>query len=64
MKFISISKDNVTSIWYPFLTDVYDNEENYTFLKKVFDSDNENFYKFDVKLFEIDYDKFYKDFGN
>jgi len=59
LKFISVSKDNVTTVWYPFLNDVYENEENYIFLKKVFDSDDIKFKKFNVKLFEIDYKIFY-----
>ena len=41
-----------------FLFDVYDNEEKYPYLEKVFDSEESGYKKFKVKVFEIDYDKF------
>ena len=44
---------------FPFLNDVFFNEEKYVFLKKIFDS-KENGYKYHVKIFEIDYNRFYE----
>ena len=37
--------------------DIYDNEEDYAYLEKIFDS-NENNSKFKVKIFKIDFIKF------
>jgi hypothetical protein len=37
---------------------LYDNEEKYPYLEKVFDSEESGYKKFKVKVFEIDYDKF------
>ena len=39
--------------WYPYLKDVYDNENNFPELKKIFDSQNNGFENFHVKIFEI-----------
>lgn len=41
-----------------FLDDIFKNEEEYTFLKKVFDFNDKGFKKYKVKVFEIDYEKF------
>lgn len=41
----------------PELIQVYSNEENYSYLEKVFDTDNNNFKKINVKIFKINYDK-------
>ena len=46
--------------FYPFLNDLYLNEENYPYLTKVFDSDEFGFKKLKLKVFEIDYEKFPK----
>ena len=46
--------------FYPFLSDLYSNEENYPYLTKVFDSDEFGFKKLKLKVFEIDYEKFPK----
>ena len=39
-----------------FLFDVYDNEEKYPYLEKVFDSEESGYKKFKVKLFKINYE--------
>jgi hypothetical protein len=41
----------------PFLIDVFNNEEKYPYLVKVFDSKDHR-YKHHVKIFKIDYEKF------
>ena len=41
----------------PFFHDVFDHEENYPYLSKVFDS-SEYGYRYHVKIFKIDYSKF------
>lgn len=56
LKYIAIIQNDVTP-WHDYLVDVYKNEENYPYLKKIFDSDQVEFQKFKVKLFEIDYEK-------
>ena len=60
VRYISISKSGMegTKFWYPYLLDLYGNEQKYSFFKKVFDSSEEGYQKFHVKVFEIDYDKF------
>jgi len=58
LKYIAINQDGVTEIWYPFLSDVYYNEQQYSYLKKIIDTNELGFIKFKVKVFEIDYDKF------
>ena len=54
-----ISNENET-FYYPFVDSIYDNETNYPFLVKIFDSDNLGYTKLKIKIFEIDYDKFYE----
>ena len=44
--------------FYPFLNDLYLNEENYPYMVKVFDSSEVAYKKLKVKVFEIDYGKF------
>ena len=60
VKYISISKSGSegTVFWYPYLLDLYDNEQKYEFLKKVFDSSDLGYQKFHVKVFEINYDNY------
>ena len=57
LKYISINKNGLGGheVWYPYLIDLYENEQKYKFLKKVFDSSEEGYEKFYVKVFEIDY---------
>jgi hypothetical protein len=40
-----------------FIRDVFKNEDNYPYLKKIFDSADFNF-NYSVKIFEIDFEKF------
>ena len=58
LEYIAINQDGVTEIWYPFLSDIYYNEQQYSYLKKIIDTNELGFTKFKVKVFEIDYDKF------
>ena len=44
--------------FYPFLSDLYSNEENYPYMVKIFDSNEFGYKKLKVKVFEIDYEKF------
>ena len=53
LKYIAILEKG--SYFFPFLNDLYYNEEKYPYMKKIFDS-NEMIYKeFKTKVFEIDY---------
>ena len=49
-----VSNDNDLPI---FLLDVYENEEKYEYLNKIFDS-RENGFKNHIKLFKINFEKF------
>ena len=60
LTYIVIEENKVTKITYPFLTDVYENEQEYIFLKKILDTEKLSFEKIKVKVFEIDYNKFHK----
>ena len=44
--------------FHQYVDTIYDDEEKYPFLKKVFDSNDYGFTKLKVKIFEIDYEKF------
>jgi hypothetical protein len=46
--------------WYPYLADVYENEEKFPYFIKVFDSKEMNYKEFQVKVFEIDYKIYYE----
>ena len=58
LKYISINKDSV-HFKFLYLNEIYENEENFPYLRKVFDTEKEGFEKFKAKVFEIDYKKFY-----
>ena len=58
LKYVGILEKG--SYFFPFLNDIYYNEKNYPYMKKVFDSDEMNYEKFKIKVFEIDYKKFHK----
>ena len=60
LKYIAINEEGITEIWYPFLSDIYKNEQNYSYLKKILDTNELGFKKFKVKVFEIDYNKFHE----
>ena len=61
LKYISFNQNGLGDFesWYPYLVDVYENEDKYSFLKKVFDTNEAGYTKFHAKVFEIDYKKFY-----
>jgi len=61
-KYISINKNGIeaTNFWYPYLLDLYNNEEKYPFLTKVFDSSEEGYEKFFVKVFKINFSKYHE----
>ena len=58
LKYIGILEKG--SYFFPFLNDLYYNEANYPYMKKVFDSDKMGYQEFKIKVFEIDYKKFYE----
>ena len=60
IKYLSIGDRNELI----FFDDVYENEENYPYLKKIFDSKNDGFKKFKIKLFEINYKLYYELVGS
>jgi hypothetical protein len=61
LKYISFHQNGLGDFepWYPYLVDVYENENKYNFLKKVFDTNEAGYTKFHAKVFEIDYKEFY-----
>ena len=60
LKYISIKQEFVTEIWYPYFSDVYDNEEKYPFLETVVDYEELGFNNLKVKVLKINYEKFYQ----
>ena len=60
LKYISINKNGVEDIFYPYLDEIYENEEKFPYLRKVFDTEQEEFEKLKAKVFEIDYKIFYE----
>ena len=58
LKYIAINQEQSKTVWYPYLTTLYDEGENYPFLTNVLDTEKMGFKKFKVKVFEINYDKF------
>ena len=59
LKYISINKDGVEDVFYPYLDEIYENEKKFPYLVKVFDTEQEQFEKLKAKVFEIDYKEFY-----
>ena len=59
LNYISINKKDVI-LFYPYLDEIYENEDKFPYLTKVFDTENEGFKKLKAKVFEIDYKKFYQ----
>ena len=57
LKYIAINEKQ-QNVWYPYLSTIYDEGENYPFLTKVLDTEKMGFKKFKVKVFEINYNKF------
>jgi len=60
IKYLSVGPKNDIS----FFDDVYANEQDYPYLKIIFDSKKSGFEKYEVKLFEINYDIFSKFINN
>ena len=58
LKYIAILEKG--SYFFPFLNDLYYNEEKYPYTKKIFDSNEMNYKEFKIKVFEIDYKKFHE----
>jgi len=52
-----ISNEQET-FYYPFIDNIYHNEETFPFLTKIFDSDEFGYEKLHIKIFEINYQKF------
>jgi hypothetical protein len=60
LNYISINKNGVNDVYYPYLNEIYENEDKFPYLIKVFDTEQEEFEKLKVKVFEIDYEIFYE----
>lgn len=59
LKYIAINERG-SYFFLPYLNDIYLHDENYPYLKKIYDSSEHEFRKFKVKVFEIDYEKFHQ----
>ena len=57
LKYIGILEKG--SGFFPFMNDLYYNEEKYPYMEKIFDSNEMNYKEFKMKAFEINYEKFY-----
>ena len=57
LKYIGILEKG--SYFFPFLNDLYFNEEKYPYMEKIFDSNEMNYKEFKIKAFEINYQKFH-----
>ena len=60
LNYISINKNGISEVFYPYLNEIYENEEKFPYLTKVFDTEKEGFEKLKAKVFQIDYQKFYQ----
>ena len=60
LNYISINKNGVSDFFYPYLDEIYENEDKFPYLRKVFDTEQEGFEKLKAKVFEIDYKIFHK----
>ena len=59
LKYISINKNGVHTR-FSYLSEIYENEDKFPYLRKVFDTEQEGFEKLKAKVFEIDYKIFYE----
>ena len=59
LKYIAIKHETNFNLLYPFLNDIYENEKNYPYLKKIFDYEDSGYKKFKVKVFEVDYNAYH-----
>ena len=57
LKYIISNKMNYG--YQDFINEIYDGENTYTYLNKIFDSEQYGFKKLNVKVFEIDYEQFH-----
>ena len=55
-----IISNEIPGYFHPITDTLYDDYEQYPYLKKVFDSNSQGFKKLKIKVFEIDYEKFNK----
>ena len=60
LNYISINGHGVSDVFYPYLNEIYENEAEFPYLIKVFDTEREGFEKLKAKVFEIDYKIFYE----
>jgi hypothetical protein len=58
LRYIIANQKN--GLYYPFTDELYNNYDQYPYLKKIFDSNEFGFKKLKIKVFEIDYEKFNK----
>ena len=61
LNYIAVLKKG--SYFFPFLNDLYHNEERYPYMGKIFDSDEMGYKEFKIKAFEINYQKFHELYG-
>ena len=58
LKYI-LSNENPDDIYFHgFLDEIYHTEQNFPYLKKIYDTNDYSFKKLKFKIYEIDYDKF------
>ena len=57
LKYIFVNKEK--NDFHGFIDDVYFKEDDYPYLKKIFDSDTHGFQNLKVKVFEINYDEYW-----
>ena len=60
LNYISINKNGVSDVFYPYLDEIYESEAEFSYLTKVFDTEREGFEKLKVKVFEINYEIFHE----
>ena len=60
LNYISINKNGVCDVFYPYLDEIYESEAEFSYLTKVFDTEREGFEKLKVKVFEINYEIFHE----
>lgn len=60
LRYISINGEGVTEIWYPYLSEVFENDGKYQYLEKIVDTEDLGLSKIHIKVFEINYEKFYQ----
>ena len=58
LRYLSVVESG--SYFFPYLDDVYNDDKNYPFLKKIMDSESMGYLKLKQKIFEIDYESFKK----